>query len=124
MKLEIFQQVFLKYPNIEFHEYPASGSRVVPCRQTEMMKLIVAFPNYRNTSKNDNKLKPPPQISPHVLDLNVLSNTAETGKLSESHDISVIISYKVMGWTTEELSFDLHKQLPHLQNIQTEISGL
>jgi hypothetical protein len=29
-----------------------------------------------------------------------------------------------MGWTTEELSFDLHKQLPHLQNIQTEISGL
>ena len=30
MKLEFSGQVFEKYSNIKFHEYPASGSRVVP----------------------------------------------------------------------------------------------
>ena len=39
--------------------------------QTDMMKLIVAFPNYANTSKNDNKSKQQPQILPHLLDLNM-----------------------------------------------------
>jgi len=35
MKLEFFRQIFEKYSNIRFHENPSSGSRVVPCGQTE-----------------------------------------------------------------------------------------
>jgi len=54
MKLEISRQIFEKYSNIKFHENPSSGSRVVPCGQTDgrtdrwtgekidMTKLIVA----------------------------------------------------------------------------------
>jgi len=35
MKLEFSQQVFEEYPNIKFHVNPSSGSRVVPCGQTD-----------------------------------------------------------------------------------------
>ena len=45
MKLEFSGQILEKYLNIEFHENPSSGSRVVPCGQTDGgsdMKLIVA----------------------------------------------------------------------------------
>ena len=35
-----------------FHENPSSGSRVVPCGQTNMTKLIVAFHNFANAPKN------------------------------------------------------------------------
>ena len=45
MKLEFSGQVFEKYLNIKFHENPSSGSRVVPCGQTDRgsdMKLTVA----------------------------------------------------------------------------------
>jgi hypothetical protein len=31
----IFKANFRKYRHIKFHENPSSGSRVVPCRQTE-----------------------------------------------------------------------------------------
>jgi hypothetical protein len=44
--------VFQKYTNIKFHKNPSSGSRVVPCRQTEMMKLIVVFRNFAKVYKN------------------------------------------------------------------------
>jgi len=50
MELEFSRHIFEKYSNIKFHENPSSGSRVVPCAetdgQTDMTKLRVAFPNY------------------------------------------------------------------------------
>jgi hypothetical protein len=41
-----------KYSNIKFHKNPFSGSRVVPCGQTDMTKLIVAFRKSANFPKN------------------------------------------------------------------------
>ena len=35
MKLEISQHIFEKFSNIKFHQYLSSGSRVVPCGQTD-----------------------------------------------------------------------------------------
>jgi hypothetical protein len=35
MKLEFSRQIFEKYSNIEFHEYPSSGSRVVSHGRTD-----------------------------------------------------------------------------------------
>jgi hypothetical protein len=56
MKNKFFQQIFDKYANIKFHEDPFCGSLVVPFRrmdrQTDMMKLIVAFRNFVNAPKN------------------------------------------------------------------------
>ena len=53
MKLEFSQQIFVKHSNIYCHENPSSGSWAVPCRrmderadrQTDMLKLIIAFCN-------------------------------------------------------------------------------
>jgi hypothetical protein len=33
IKLEIYRKIFVKYSNINFHENPSSGSRVVPCER-------------------------------------------------------------------------------------------
>jgi hypothetical protein len=52
MKLECSEQFFEKYSNIKFHQSPSSGSRIIPCGRTDMMKLIVAFRNFANASKN------------------------------------------------------------------------
>ena len=60
MKLEFSRQIFTKYSNIKFHENPSSGSRVIPCRQTDdqpdtwtdMMTLTVAFRNSAIAPKN------------------------------------------------------------------------
>jgi hypothetical protein len=45
-----------KSQNIKFHENPSSGSRAVPCGQTdrgtEVTKLVVAFCSFANASKN------------------------------------------------------------------------
>jgi len=51
MDLEYSRQIFEKDSNIKFHENPSSGSRVVPCGQTDIMKLTVAFRNFANASK-------------------------------------------------------------------------
>jgi hypothetical protein len=59
-KLEFSRLVFEKYSNIKFHENLSSGSRVVPCGQTDgwmdgqtdMTKLVVA---YRSFAKAPNK---------------------------------------------------------------------
>ena len=51
MKLEFSQLIFKKYSN-KFHENPSSGSQVVPCRRTDMMKQIVTFRNSVNVPKN------------------------------------------------------------------------
>jgi len=41
-----------KYSNIKLHKYPPSGSRVIPCGQTDgrthVTKLTVAFRNSAN----------------------------------------------------------------------------
>jgi hypothetical protein len=39
MELEFSQQTMKKSYNITFHKNPSSGSWVVPCGQTDMMKL-------------------------------------------------------------------------------------
>jgi len=55
MKLEFSQQIFEKYSDIKFHKNPSSGSRVVPCGQTDgrtdMTKPTVAFRNFANAPK-------------------------------------------------------------------------
>jgi len=55
MKLEISRHIFEKSSNIKFHENPSSGSRVVPCgqtdRQTGITKLTVAVRNFVNVPK-------------------------------------------------------------------------
>jgi len=35
MELDFHRHIFEKYSNIKFHENPSSGSRVVPCGQTD-----------------------------------------------------------------------------------------
>ena len=56
MKLEFYRQISEKVPNIKFNQNPWSGSRVVPCGQTDgrmnMTKLIVAIHNFANAPKN------------------------------------------------------------------------
>jgi hypothetical protein len=52
MKFEFSGQIFGKYANAKFHENPPGESRVVPCGQTGVTKLIVAFRNFTNSSKN------------------------------------------------------------------------
>ena len=41
-----------KYWNVKFHENPSSGSRVVPCEQTNTTKLTVAFRSFANAPNN------------------------------------------------------------------------
>jgi len=60
MKLEFYRQSLEKSSNINCHEHPSSRSRVVTSKRTEgqtdvrtdMTKLIVAFRNFANASKN------------------------------------------------------------------------
>ena len=52
IKLESSQQIFEKYSSFKFNENPSSGSQVVPCEQTDVTKLTVAF---RNFAKSDQK---------------------------------------------------------------------
>ena len=52
MKLEFSRLIYEKDSNTKFHENPSCGSRVVPCRQANMMKLIVIFRNFANAPKN------------------------------------------------------------------------
>ena len=44
-----------KPSNIKFHKILSSGSRVVPCEQTDMMKLIVALHSFVNVPKKCRK---------------------------------------------------------------------
>jgi hypothetical protein len=41
-----------RHSNIKFHENSSRVIRVVPCRQTDMTKLIVAFSNFANAPKS------------------------------------------------------------------------
>jgi hypothetical protein len=57
----IFTTVLENYSDIKFHENPSSGSRVVPCGQTDgqtgMTKLIVALRNFAKTPNNEENIK-------------------------------------------------------------------
>jgi hypothetical protein len=59
MNLEFSGQIFRKKKkknsNIKFHQTPSSGSRVVLCGRTAMTKIIIAFRNYANAPKNQQK---------------------------------------------------------------------
>jgi hypothetical protein len=46
MKLGFFFLIFVKYSNIKSHENLSSGNQGVPCRQTDKLKLNVAFHNF------------------------------------------------------------------------------
>jgi hypothetical protein len=50
----IFSTDFLKLLKccVEFHENPPTGSSVVPCGQTDITNLIIAFGNFVNKLKN------------------------------------------------------------------------
>jgi len=47
----IFWKNFQK-SSIKFHENPSSGSKVVPCGQTDVTKLVVNFLDAANAPKN------------------------------------------------------------------------
>ena len=59
MKSAFSRQIFEKYSYIKFHENPFSGSRVVPCGETDgrtdgqtyITKLIAALHNYSKAPK-------------------------------------------------------------------------
>jgi hypothetical protein len=61
-----FLDRFRKSSNINFYENPSSGSRVVPCgqtdRQTDMTKLIVTSRNFSKAPRNVNKSFTLPRI--------------------------------------------------------------
>jgi len=68
-----FLDGFFKNTLIKFHENPLRGSQVVPCTQTHMMKVIVAFRNFVNMSKNLENLGPVsihPQVRSTLLSIN------------------------------------------------------
>jgi len=54
MKLEFSEQILEKQLNIKFHDNLSSGSRFVPCEQTEKhkTKLIVSLRNFAKAPKN------------------------------------------------------------------------
>jgi hypothetical protein len=60
MKLEFSRQIFEKYSKVNFHKNASSGSRVVPCEETDrlidVMKLINAFRHFANAPKKAEEL--------------------------------------------------------------------
>ena len=57
MKIEFSRQIFEKYPIIKFDENPSSGSRLVPCGQTDThTEFNSCFPQYfERASKSINQ---------------------------------------------------------------------
>jgi hypothetical protein len=52
MILEFSTHIFEKSSNIIFNKNPSIWSLVFPCGRTDMTKLIIAFRNFENASKN------------------------------------------------------------------------
>ena len=57
MKLEFSRQIFEEISNIEFHQNPSSGSRVVTLARTDGRtdthdEVLAAFPNFVKAPKN------------------------------------------------------------------------
>jgi hypothetical protein len=53
MKFEFSGQIFEKCSNVKFNQNPSRRSRVVPCGQTGITKLIVAFHSFEIAHKMD-----------------------------------------------------------------------
>jgi hypothetical protein len=51
--LNFLKRFWKKNPNSKFHENPSSGSRVVPCGQTDKTKPIVTFRSFANEPKKN-----------------------------------------------------------------------
>ena len=52
MRFELSRQSFIKCSNIKFQENPSSGSRVVPCGQTDRyVEANIDFLNFTNAAK-------------------------------------------------------------------------
>jgi hypothetical protein len=47
----IFSADFENSSHIKFNKNPSGGSRVVPCENTDMTNIIVAFRNFANAPK-------------------------------------------------------------------------
>jgi len=43
IQIEFSRRISEQCSNIKFHEYPSSGSRVLPCGREDKTKLIVAM---------------------------------------------------------------------------------
>ena len=59
MSRKIFHPPKKKIHIVKHHDNPSSGSRVVPCKQTDMRtyaELIAAFLNFAKTPKNNDFL--------------------------------------------------------------------
>jgi len=52
MTIEFSKHIFEKYSSTKFNENALSGSRVVPCGEADMTKLIVAFRSLANAPAN------------------------------------------------------------------------
>jgi len=48
---EFSQNIFEKFSITSFHKNPSNANRVVPCGQTDITKLIIAFRKFANASK-------------------------------------------------------------------------
>ena len=57
MKLELYPQIFGSHSNIKFQKSRSNGSRVVPCGQTDMTQLTVAFRNFANVPNMEPQYK-------------------------------------------------------------------
>jgi hypothetical protein len=58
MKVEFSRQILEKRSNVIFHENPSSGSRVVPCGQTDRHDQVNrVFHNFQKTPKSVEKVK-------------------------------------------------------------------
>jgi hypothetical protein len=70
MKLEFSRQIFEKVLYIKISKNLSSRSRVVPCRLTDMTKLIVAFRNFSNapTSCSTFNWRHPPYYSDNPVE--------------------------------------------------------
>jgi len=51
IKIEFPGHILEKFSSIKFHENLSNGGRVVPCGQTDMAKLIVAFRNFAKSAE-------------------------------------------------------------------------
>jgi len=70
MKFEFSLQIFEKYSNIKIHENPSSGRQVISQkdgrvdRHTHMMKLIITFHNFANSTKKERIFVPLRDVFP------------------------------------------------------------
>ena len=91
IKREIFfRQIFEKLSNIRFYENSSSGSRVIACGQTAMMKLIVHFRNLVKASKKFEQSRP--SVIQIIQEGGAVRLTRESG--SRRGNSMVQVSYK------------------------------